>query len=525
MEKQQERFFNLRPLNVNNFIKVNSIHSIDSPIIFDRNNSPNPQGLLSNEIFGIDKETRSSVFGCIPLGKDAFIHPLMYKIWTKMDSKIVACVHGTSNFKINSQGELEEDPNGDSGISFLKKNFDKIKIKKTESSRRDLYIEFFKEYKDYIFIENMVVIPAYYRDVNSDGSYVGVGDINKLYDQLIIATKSLQESAEYGLTLANSVRGRIQDIIVSIYDWFTSEPNLPGKRGIIRRANLSKTHDYSSRLVMSAPELKCEKMSDMIVDLDHCALPLASAIANFTPYIIFYIRRFFENEFANDPIRQVYVKGKNGERILKQFKMKDYQIAFSDTVIKEEMDRFIHGISNRLRPIYLPLEDPKMKVALRFKGRNITEKDYKDNPELIKFPIQERDMTWCDLFFLAATEVTKDKTVLITRYPIDSMYNQFASKVSITSTKKTEPMVINNTFYHHYPYIRQEDIGKNTSNVFVDTLSINNSYLSSIGGDYIKSVVISVIKNLLNCGNFLLGSIYQTYIVIYTRQSLIGLVW
>ena len=108
-------------------------------------------------------------------------------------------------------------------------------------------------------------------------------------------------------------------------------------------------------------------------------------------------------------------------------------------------------------------------------------------------------MTWCDLLYMAAIEVTADKMVLITRYPIDSCYNQFPCGINVSSTIKTEPMVINHKLYKHYPYIRTEDIGKNTTNKFIDTLNISNVYLGSIGGDYRKPIVISLI-NLLNCG-------------------------
>lgn len=45
-------------------------------------------------------------------------------------------------------------------------------------------------------------------------------------------------------------------------------------------------------------------------------------------------------------------------------------------------------------------------------------------------------------------------------------------------------MIINNKSYKHYPKIRKEDIGKDTSNLFVDTLNIANQYLPAIGGDY-----------------------------------------
>ena len=74
--------------------------------------------------------------------------------------------------------------------------------------------------------------------------------------------------------------------------------------------------------------------------------------------------------------------------------------------------------------------------------------------------------------------------VLITRYPIDSCYNQFATKVSVSSTHETEPVVIDEVLYKHYPKIRQSDIGTNTTNKFIDSLSMSNVYLGSIGGDY-----------------------------------------
>lgn len=45
-------------------------------------------------------------------------------------------------------------------------------------------------------------------------------------------------------------------------------------------------------------------------------------------------------------------------------------------------------------------------------------------------------------------------------------------------------MIVGNKFYKNYPYIRQEDIGCNTSNRFIDTLNISNLYLDGIGGDY-----------------------------------------
>ena len=66
----------------------------------------------------------------------------------------------------------------------------------------------------------------------------------------------------------------------------------------------------------------------------------------------------------------------------------------------------------------------------------------------------------------------------------DSVYNQFPTKINISTIKETEPVYVNGTFYKFYPRIRKEDVGSNTSNKFIDTINICNLYLKGIGGDY-----------------------------------------
>jgi hypothetical protein len=45
-------------------------------------------------------------------------------------------------------------------------------------------------------------------------------------------------------------------------------------------------------------------------------------------------------------------------------------------------------------------------------------------------------------------------------------------------------MYIDGKYYPYYPKIREEDIGSNTGNTFVDTLKMSNLYLDGMGGDY-----------------------------------------
>ena len=482
-EKKKATHLSVELLDNDAFIKANNIQEVTDPIFFVRDGIPTPEGLLSNEIFGITKDKRANTFAYINLN-DWFFDPLCYILWSQMDSKIKECVHGTKKFKIEN-GSLVPDENGQSGVKFIKDHFDEIHIKSTESSKRDKKIEFLKRNKKNMFINKLIVIPAYYRDVNSKGGgNVSVGDLNRYYSQLLVSVRSLKESEIYGLSMSDAVKGRIQELIVSIYNWLCGTGSqdddgvgLSKKTGIIRTSVMSKTANYGTRLVLSAPDLKAENINDLMVDTKTCALPLASAIVNFKPFILFNVRRFFENEFGG--VQEHPLLNDKGK--IEYYKVKNPLLVFSDEEIEAQMNRFIHGYSNRLSPVEVPLENGKTAYMM-FKGRDKSIEDFVDkvdNPT-----IAERRMTWCDIFYMAAVEATRDKHVLITRYPIDGAWNQFPSKIRISTTKNTEKIYVDGVYYQWYPKIREKDISSNTSNMFIDTLSFTNLNLKSITGDY-----------------------------------------
>lgn len=410
-------------LPIDQFIKANNCKPITNPITFSRNNIPTPDGLLSNEIFGITMAERSGTCAYIDLGDD-FINPLVYKVWSKLDKKIIACVEGTKYFKISDSGELVESEDGETGIKFLKKNFKNINIARTASVKRDLNVNFIEKCKKdpNTFISKLIVVPAFYRDVDTDKEgKIAIGEINELYRNLIVACRALKESVDYGWDMSQSTRARIQRLLVTIFDWFGSGTrvgsvetggNIPGKVGILRRNVMSKTTDYASRLVITAPELKYDDPDDMPVDLDHSAVPLASALTNFMPYIIFSMKRTFENMFSGGKsIPSKDIKTGKIDYIIP----KDYQEQFSEDVIKKNIKRFLTGTYNRLFPFTLEDENGKVWYA-NFKGFHTTLEDYEKGINMQE--MQERYLTWCDLFYMAAVDVSADKHAIIVRYPI-----------------------------------------------------------------------------------------------------------
>jgi len=479
--KDQIRQDNLQVslLDVDDFVKKNNLVEITNPVIFDTSSNPTQDGLLSNTIFGITKESRASTFAYISL-KKKFLQPLVYRIWSKVDSKIKSVIHGIGTYSIDKSGNIVEDPKGDNGIDFLRKNLDKIKFRETDSIKRERYIKFLNDNRKNFFTDKLIVIPPFFRDIKVDGGKISVGDINKLYINVMVSASAIGDSTEYGFSIGKSVEGRLQEGLIEIYKWFgtgtDSNPNggLPGKFGVIRRANLSKTTDYATRLVMSAPKLDVENIGDIRADFDYSVLPMTSAAANFFPFVIFHMRRFFENEFIGDT--KYPIINKDGSIIYGE--IEDYQIQFSDEMLKKELDRFIHGYSDRFRPV---------KVLCRVKGKQeyleLKWKGFYKEPDA-KALQKERPLTWCDIIYMACEEAVKDRMILITRYPIDTFYNEFATKIRLSSTIETEEAVFDNVVYTHYPKIRKEDIGKDTSSSFIDTMNICNGYLDSIGGDY-----------------------------------------
>lgn len=471
-------------LDEEDFIKKNRIQEISNPIFFVREGVPTDDGLLSNRIFGITKQERSKTFGYIDLN-GTYMHPLCYKVWSRMDSRIRDIAHGTKKFSVQN-GDFVEDPKGSNGMDFIKKHINEIKIRSTESRHRDKKIDFLLKNKDHMFINKLVVIPAYYRDAESSTGHVGVGSLNKHYASLLISTNSLKETQEYGLDVSDAIKGRVQETILEIYNILSGtsdDPNagtgLSKKTGYVKNAVMGKTVDYGTRLVISAPDLKVESIDDLMVDIEHCALPLASALVNFYPFIIFYVKRYFENNYyGNDQYSAI---DKQGNVVYK--KVKDPLITFSDERIKEELKRFIYGYSGRFDPIQLESEDGHTYL-MTFTGRQVSAEDVKSGNVSGSSALIQRPMTWCDIFYIAACESTRDKCVLMTRYPMDSCFNQMAAKIRISTIKETEKIYVDGKYYPFYPKIREKDIKQNTSDKFIDTLMISNLMLKGLSGDY-----------------------------------------
>jgi DNA-directed RNA polymerase beta' subunit len=468
---------------IKEFIILNKLQEVTEPIMFEKGNIPSSKGLLSTDIFGVSVKDRRDTYAYISLNGH-FLHPFIYKLLKRMNRNFESIVYATKKFIIDSSGQLVEDEeNGETGLEFLYKNWEKLNFPKNNSmirSERVNLIQAFK--KDTLFTEYWIIIPAFYRDVNLQFASQGKlshHEINDKYSKLIRFASIISNQNNFDFIL-HTTKAKMQETLVEIYDLLKSK--IEKKQGLIRKSLLGKSIDYGVRAVISAPVFKAEKPEDMNIDFHHCGIPLAHCCSLFTPFIISWVKRFFQREI--EKMGSKYPVKVNGE--IKYYKIKDSDLYFNEEYIKKQIDKFIFSYTDRFVPVELPLEglETGQKAYLQFYGRNAqSSKTENENPENIS-PISNRKATWCDILYQAAVEVTSDKMVYVTRYPLLDYFGTFPNKITVLSTHSTEPMYIGNKIYPFYPKIDFNMTPEQISTTFADTVSMSNLYLTGLGGDY-----------------------------------------
>lgn len=474
-------------LDYEKFIKVNGLQEVTDPIMFDNGNIPSKNGLFSTEIFGTTTSDRRETFAYISL-EDYYINPKVYLSLLRLNRKFQSVVYGTKRFSIKD-GLLVEDENGGTGIKWLYDNWDKIAFKKNDSNQRKERIDLITNNpKNIIFTNKFVVIPAFYRDVNIQGNEESpkVLDINNMYASIIRNVRTIRESTtmEY---VVQAMRGKVQDLIVEIYN--TLKDKIQGKRGYIRQFLLGKTIDYGSRVVITAGVYRSNTVYDQQVGYYYTGIPLAQVCSEFTPFMIYWIKNWFKNNMENQASSFLLYDEKKDKKEL--VKLDNPEAYFNETYIENMLAQFVKNPYTRFNKIEIPVSKKDMErlnlkkyPTYRFVGMKLTEGQIGTMPESPYQPNVTRDFTWTDLIYMAAVDVTSDKHVWITRYPLTDYMGSYTTRIAILSTRDTTPMMFGNRLYRHYPVIDLQAKLTDMDVLFRDTLNICPLYLSALGADH-----------------------------------------
>lgn len=458
------------------FIDLNNLQEVKSSILFQRGGIPHPEGLISNEIFGITTKSRKETFAYINL-HGHFFHPHIYKAIKRFFRDIEKIINAEKYYSIDKSGQLIPDENGDTGIEFLYDNWEKIKWKYSDdfgmrNERLDLIT---KSKKNEIFIEYCIVIPAFYRDIayteNGSGK---TGEINQLYCKLIRSVSLIRNKDifdfQFGATNYN-----IQNILVDIYDYFKTK--LEKKGGLLRKYLMGKNVDNCTRTVITASTFHAEKPEDLITDLKHVAIPISQVCSLCYPFVIYWIKNFFERELLDKNASKM-IYNPATDNIEKTVELDNPESYFTEKFYKKIIDTYIKDPESRFNTFDVPVKGNK-KMKVLFTG---TKLDPSTTAELSS--TSYRPMTWTDLLYLACYNVTKDKYCLITRYPLLDEFGIFVGKVRVTSTEETDVVSFSGEVYDTYSHIDFTVSPEKMATKFIDSVQFSNSVLPGLDGDY-----------------------------------------
>lgn len=302
--------------------------------LFSKPGEWHPEGLFSEIIFGPEESPeRKTTFSYLNLNA-MVLHPTAYMLLIQLDRKIEKFLSTEETFSVDKNGQLQNDPDGVTGISEFIKLLPKIKFR-GGTDTRDKFIEKIKQSnkEETLFINTIPIIPPEQRPAYQDDKDMWVIDpINDYYLALIRRAFQVKSASSSG-PLFDLLNYELQKAVIA-HDAFIRKL-IQKKNGLIRSNLLAKRTDFSGRAVITpGPNLKVNEIG----------IPLRMAISLFEPFVIhrlFHSGRVDQNkldqavkeftgfELSMDSIKNVFKAVKAGDPMPKTL----YDIIFEATEV------------------------------------------------------------------------------------------------------------------------------------------------------------------------------------------------
>jgi len=278
----------IKPLNIENFIKENELLGpVTATELFESatKNRFHDKGLFSEKFFGISGSLEyKTSYSWIELNTYV-IHPFFYELLKKrIERNIVHLLSSDKFFKLDKEGFLTEDPDGETGMSFLVKNIKKIRFRKNDSEESEDIVKGFRSniidvmYKSIeegtFLINKLLVIPPFYRPITvlESGETV-VDSLNEIYRRILILTQHVTKSKSL---LKDAMTYRMQLLLEELLDFCKTK--LAKKSGLIRSLMLGKRVDFSARGVISP---------NANIGLHYVGIPFRMVCQLFEPFLLY----------------------------------------------------------------------------------------------------------------------------------------------------------------------------------------------------------------------------------------------
>ena len=467
-----------------------------------------PNGLFSKEIFGEPgTEDREKMWGYISLN-ETFMNPQAYYVLNRLKKNIAEDMKtGSNRYYVDSTGEITKLPKGQtvpesakykvvgSGFDWLKDAWPHItwRITKDMTKTAKVRRKFLKTFPmSAIFWDKFPVMPAFYRDVDYNSNKQNV--INKQYiklihiAQIIKTTDNLMFNDDYDTPLKSISYSKCQDLMNEISKFFFDM--LGGANGFINKHVAGKQTDYGARLVISTCTSNYEKAEDLETDFYSSAVPLSVAINIFAPFMIYNVKQWVSNYVSGSRFKTIYnfeTKSYESMEIAAS-----YMDEFTADNIRKMMDLYKKNKKYRVKPVTIKGVDGKripIQVIARIpQNSNVvslnvldTEKNEEDIENNSSSKL--RNMTYCEFFYVIASECLANKCIDVCRYPVDDYYHVYPSKMNIIPANSYRDVMFNGFLKRRYPILNYKDETE-IEHLFTDSLKMFSVYPASLGGDF-----------------------------------------
>jgi len=270
----------IKILDVDKFLSKVNAKMVTNPLTFDRNMEATDAGLQSQTIFGVSTNDKFSKWGIIDL-QDVIIHPLIYDNLSTIDPAFKRVRDKSKKYQIVS-GELRENTDGGTGISWLIANWDKINLDKYRNEKNKIFIDFLQNTKSLLFINKVPVIPIGYREAKMNDFRPEESELDTIYKRILSMSKTGR--SDFTAAFMETIKSKnskelVQDSVNALFKFFITR--LDSKFGFYRNTLTAKRLDNVSRMVANArPD----------IPINSCVLPWQILLSMFDVFVLGYLQ-------------------------------------------------------------------------------------------------------------------------------------------------------------------------------------------------------------------------------------------
>ena len=397
----------------------------------------------------------------VPKLNTTIFNPVVYERLKKLKRLYDGIMMGTAYAVFDEQEKdfVSVSPlEGETGYGFFMKYWDKIKLKKNASPRRNIIIDLIEKNRDRLFLEYYLVLPAGLRDyyVNREGEATQ-DEINDLYRKLIAISNSLSGLTPSQAEQQDMARRNLQKCANEIYEYIKTL--MTGKKGFLQAKWGGRNVYNGTRNVITSMDTSAEVLGDLRAPDIHTSfvslfqtmkgcLPLAVHLIESHPYYRLAFRG--DNEFA-------YVINQTS---LKREQIKLDQWVADNWQSTEGLEKFIDKFGND------DFRSERIEISRHWFGLIYQDDEkYQLLEDIDDLPVgwdkrYVRPLTYIDFFYLVGKDKWYELRATTTRYPVAGKGSIYPVKVYVktTTTGKTlkeyqQGVWVEGSVAREFPYI------------------------------------------------------------------------